>query len=169
MTRELYRAGMVAAGRQFLAVSLTGLAIIFLKPDCQGEFISGPAARTGSSAAPNPSRLPLGVAIAMADLLLAAGLVATASVSTNLTANLIGKVARLRLPTNPQLVVNQLVALTGISAFGCVILALRNPPTDIVSMLPDGPAEVLLLLSWPGLFSVGFAFFAATALAGLKS
>jgi hypothetical protein len=74
----------------------------------------------------------LGPIMAFADLLVAAGLIATSNRTIELTARHIKRAALVRHPTNPQGVIDQLVGVTEMAALGCIVMLFSAPPSGVL-------------------------------------
>jgi len=118
----------------------------------------------------NASRhLTLQTAIAFADLLVAAGVVATLGKEKEVAAKEVRRLARLKRPTNPNVVVDQLIAMCAMSAAGCVLMAFCSPPALLSSLSGTTAVSFALKIAWIGFFSIAFTFFAAIARAAVLS
>ena len=164
MRKGLLWAGLVIAGRQFVAVIIVVLSVMWLQPSLLSDagIISAPAPEVEANQK-KPHAL-LGLTVALADLLVATGLIATSNGTIEVTARSIKRAALVRQPTNPQSVIDQLVWVTGMAALGCIVMLFSAPPSGLFSTTPSW-----LRIAWAGFFSVAFAFFAATTRAALMS
>jgi hypothetical protein len=95
------------------------------------------------------------------------GLVLTSAAQLNSSADEIKKVARVRKPADPQSVIKQLIATTGMAALASAVMTFSEPPGIAVASAVSGLLATVIAIIWSGSFSVAFAFFAATARAAL--
>jgi hypothetical protein len=163
---SVWRAGCIIAARQaWAAVILCLIFSIGTAPPLLGRPEPANASAAQADSYDWKPRLPLDLAVALADLLIAIGIVATSERPLPSTARAIGRVAKKIQPASPRAVVDKMVALTALAALGCAILTIRGQRMGGASLeeLPPGLGIELLRFAWPGICSIGFAFFAATA------
>ena len=160
---KLLQAGLVAAGRQLVAVVI----ITLLASRLASVDLLVRGASTISRGTQN-----IGILASLLlwmYLLVATGLALTKSQSVELTAAWIGHAcSRMRL-AKPEDALMMLVLQLGISAIAFAIFALRTPPEmliDAATYLGFGsPVSII----WAATMSVGIAFFGASTHAALKA
>ena len=158
---RLLQAGLVAAGRQLIAVVIvTLLASRLASHDLivQGASTSSGTEATGISAL-----------LICIYLLVATGLALTKSQSVELTAAWIGHAcSRMRL-ARPEVALMTLVLQLGISAIAFAIFALRTPPEPLIDAATYFGFVSVVPIIWAATMSVGVAFFGASTHAALKA
>jgi hypothetical protein len=165
----LYRHGFVVAVRQTLAVICLGLAGIWLQQNVPDN--SYPTAKN-TEIPPRTGRLfryELKLPMLAAFMLVGIGLLATSTRSAAGTAAAIARSARVMNPRNPNRVVDRLIALTGMAAFGCIAVALRDPPEVFFRLFDSQLENAFVSTVWSALLSIAFVFFAATSHAAYLS
>ncbi len=170
MKQRLFRGGLVVAGRQFVAVLILGLCTVWLLHTGQINSHSDPPHVSSTSSDQIVIGLLLATTIAFADLAIAIGFVATSDAAIESTASAVQRVAHGSMRRDPWWRTERFILLTEMAAIVCALQALSAPPASITVFATSSSfPSVLLLVAWPGLFSVGFAFFAAIARAAIKS
>jgi hypothetical protein len=101
------------------------------------------------------------------DFLVACGLIATRQRELVPTALEMKNAARKLDPTNSLGVIHQVVAVSGMAAFGCLYLGLFHSHSTTTSISSNGAIDAFWIAVWSGLLSAGFGFFAATARAAV--
>lgn len=161
---RLLQAGLVAAGRQLVAVLIiTLLASLLTSHDFAIQ--DAPAMSSGTEG----SFISLSQLLIWTYLLFAVGFALTNDRSIGLTAIRIRHASRLMRFVPPGHASRTLVAQFGIAAVAFAIFALRTPPESLIEgtryLGHTGAASI----AWAGIMSVGVAYFGASAHAALKS
>ena len=158
--RQLFRAGLVAALAQILAVAAATVAVtIALR--CG---LVMPASGAAGSELQSAVRLLLWI-----DLLLAVGIALTRNRFIDETSGRIREAARRFYPPAPDRACKALFVQLGTASAGLAVLALRPPPGLLIGAADTwgwGPAVMLM---WPGVISVGVAAFGANAHAASRA
>jgi hypothetical protein len=155
----LFRAGMVAALAQFLAVAAASAAVTI----ALGSGLLVPAQSAFESEPVFTARLLLWI-----DLLLADGIAFTQNRSIDATAERIWDAARRFYPPAPAQACKALFVQLGGASAGLAILACR-PPFGLMEMADAWGWRSIAMLLWPGVMSVGVAAFGANAHAARKA
>jgi hypothetical protein len=165
----LFEAGIMIALRQLCAIFAIALVALVLMQPWAGnsDSVSGPL--DNSLSHERSTNIPIGAAVALADLLIAAGLIATSAKPIITTANEIKRAARRHNPTNPLGAIDKLIGLAGLAALGCCFLAFTGERSGVGSFGDSSLCAMATLLVRPSIASFGFAFFGATTRAALLS
>jgi hypothetical protein len=169
MRKEIFAAGLVVARRQLIGVTMISILVLSLQPLIPRSAddslaLEGTSASNHVAMSVSPETM-----MAAAFLLVAVGLIATSEAELMSTAGVIKKAARIRNPTNPESVIEQLIAMTGMAALGSAAMAFSDPLAGFAPSYTDTANVSVPGIVWSSCFSVTFAFFAATARAGLIS
>jgi hypothetical protein len=160
---KLLQAGLVAAGRQLVAVVIVTLLASWL---ASHDLIVRGASTISSGT--ETIGIPASLLLWMY-LLIATGLALTKSQSVELTAAWIGHAcSRMRL-ARPEDALMTLVLQLGISAIAFAIFALRTPPEALIDTATYFECVSAVSIIWAATMSVGVACFGASAHAALKA
>jgi hypothetical protein len=152
--RRLFRAGLVAAAAQILAVAVATVAVaIALR---HGLVI--PASGGAESEVQSAVRL-----LPWIDLFLAVGIALTRNRFVDETAGRIREAARRFYPPAPDHACKALFVQLWATSAGLAVLALRPPPGLSIEAADTWGWTAAAMLIWPGVMSVGVAAFGANA------
>ena len=152
--RRLFRAGLVAASAQILAVAAATVAVtIALR--C-GLVI--PASGAAESELQSAVRL-----LRWIDLFLAVGMALTRNRFIDETAERIREAAGRFYPPAPDRACKALFVQMSAASGGLAVLALRPPPGFLIAAADTWGWGPVVMLIWPGVMSVGVAAFGANA------
>jgi hypothetical protein len=152
--RRLFRAGLVAASAQILAVAVATVAVMIV-------FRRGlmmPASGAAESQLQSAVRLLLWI-----DLLLAVGIALTRNRFIDETARRIREAAQRFYPRAPDHACKALFVQLWATSAGLAVLALRPPPGLLIEAADTWGWGAAVMLIWPGVMSVGVAAFGANA------
>jgi hypothetical protein len=152
--RRLFRAGLVAASAQILAVAVATVAVaIALR---HGLVI--PASGAAESEVQSAARL-----LPWIDLFLAVGIALTRNRFVDETAGRIREAAQRFYPPAPDHACKALFVQLWATSAGLAVLALRPPPGLLIEAADTWGWGAAVMLIWPGVMSVGVAAFGANA------
>jgi hypothetical protein len=151
--RRLFRAGLVAASAQILAVAVATVAVAIAL--CHGLVI--PASGAAELELQSEARL-----LPWIDLFLAVGIALTRNRFVDETAGRIREAAQRFYPPPPDHARKALFVQLWATSAGLAVLTLRPPGLSIDAADTRGWAAAVMLI-WPGVMSVGVAAFGANA------
>ena len=158
--RRLFRAGLVAASAQILAVAVATVAVtIALR---RGLVI--PASGAAESELQSAVRL-----LPWIDLVLAVGIALTRNRFVDETAGRIREAAQRFYPPAPDRACKALFVQLWATSAGLAVLALRPPPGLSMQAADTWGWGAAAMLIWPGVMSVGVAAFGANAHAARRA
>jgi hypothetical protein len=158
--RALFLAGLVAAGRQLIAILLlTGVVRVLLDNSCWTTICD-------SKATPPGVEVPL---LAWSFLLIAMGCALTQDRFIDITADRIRQASRTMRPSNPTFASRALFAQCAIASAALATTGLTAPPILVDKVWCSAECGWFIQVIWAAAFSVGVAAFGTSAHASYRA